>query len=182
MQRIDGPGDAALPDERATIAAQLGRDARGQVAVAARCPYGLPAVVRTSPRLDDGSPFPTLFYVTCPVAVRDIGTMEASGEMRRYEAALASDPDLRAAYADADRRYRARRDALVPLGEQMQTAGGMPQRVKCLHALYAHELADGNPIGALVRERIEPLDCPGPCVVGAARVPGHPGFRGKRGR
>jgi hypothetical protein len=169
--------------DREIVALQIGRDPRGAIAVVARCEYGLPSVVRTSPRLDDGSPFPTLYYLTCPMAVRAIGRLEATGKMKEYEAMLASDADLRAAYADADARYRAQRDAVLPLADEMQTAGGMPGRVKCLHALYAHDLADANPVGALARAEIEPLGCPGPCVSEEGeRAPGHPGFQGKKRR
>lgn len=181
MRGVPFPGDPTTRDERAIVAAQIGRDPRGEIAVAGRCPFGLPGVVRTSPRLDDGTPFPTLYYLTCPVAVRDIGRLEASGMMNDLNEQLAGDDELRASYAAAHERYRAQRDRLAVLDEPM-TAGGMPSRVKCLHALYAHEVADGNPIGALVRERIEPIDCPGPCVVDGERVPGHPGFAGKKRR
>jgi hypothetical protein len=139
----------------------------------------MPAAIRTSPRLEDGSPFPTLYYLTCPMAVRAVGRVEASGAMRALNDRLSAEPELRAAYEDAHERYRAQRDSLARL-EDPATAGGMPGRVKCLHALYAHELADGNPIGAVVRDEVEPLGCPGPCVGPEGRVAGHPGFGGKR--
>lgn len=167
-------------NDRDVVAQQIGRDPRGAMEVVVRCEYGLPSVVRTSPVLDDGSPFPTLYYLTCPMAVRAIGRLEADGTMEMYEQRLAEDETLRAAYERAHERYRAARDALVPLGDEQQTAGGMPGRVKCLHALYAHELADANPIGASVREVIEPLGCPAPCVTEEGRAPGHPGFAGKK--
>ena len=172
-------------DDRATVAVQLGREARGSVDVVARCQFGLPLVIRTSPRLDDGTPFPTLYYLTCPVAIRQIGRIEATGAMREMEARLETDEQLRAEYVRAHERYIAERDAIDTLDEPA-SAGGMPSRVKCLHALYAHERADGNPIGAIVRDRIEPLDCPGPCVEDvdgrASPTPGHPGFAGKKRR
>jgi len=172
-------------DDRVTVAVQLGRDPRGSVDIAARCQYGLPLVIKTSPRLDDGTPFPTLYYLTCPVAVREIGRLEAAGTMREMEAHLEDDEQLRDAYARAHERYIAQRDAIEKLDDPA-SAGGMPARVKCLHALYAHERADGNPIGAIVRDRIEPLDCPGPCVEDvdglASPTPGHPGFAGKKRR
>ncbi|MGZ4120994.1 MAG: DUF501 domain-containing protein [Actinomycetota bacterium] len=175
-----------MTDDRSTVAVQLGRDPRGSVEVVARCPFGLPLVIRTSPRLEDGSPFPTLYYLVCPVAVREIGRLEASGFMREMERLLATDPGVAEAYSRAHERYRAQRDAITALDDP-STAGGMPDRVKCLHALYAHERADANPVGAIVRERIEPLDCPGRCVTlddegRAVPVPGHPGFGGRRGR
>ncbi len=150
-------------------------------AVAHRCPCGLPDVVETRPRLGDGTPFPTLYYLTCPVAVRDVGRLEATGTMHQMNDRLAQDEDLRAAYEEAHERYRAQRDSLAQLEDPM-TAGGMPTRVKCLHALYAHEVADGNPIGAQVREAIEPIACPGPCVENGVRVGGHPGYAGKKRR
>ena len=173
-------------DDRATVSVQLGREPRGDVDVAARCPFDLPLVIRTAPKLPDGEPFPTLYYLVCPVAVRDIGRLEAAGAMRELEARLDEDEDLRVAYARAHERYLAQRDALDVLDEPA-SAGGMPSRVKCLHALYAHERADANPIGGIVRQRIEPLDCPGPCVQQAAdgtvsATPGHPGFSGKKRR
>ncbi|HLW16101.1 MAG TPA: DUF501 domain-containing protein, partial [Actinomycetota bacterium] len=104
-------------DDRATVAVQLGRDPRGSVDVVARCQYGLPLVLRTSPRLDDGSPFPTLYYLTCPVAVREIGRLEAGGTMREMESLLDDDEQLRAAYARAHERYIAQRDAISTLDE-----------------------------------------------------------------
>ena len=172
-------------DDRAIVAVQLGRDPRGSVEVVARCQYGLPLVIRTPPRLEDGTPFPTQYYLTCPVAVREIGRLEAAGTMREMEARLADDEQLQAAYARAHERYIAQRDAMETLDDP-SSAGGMPSRVKCLHALYAHERADANPIGAIVRDRIEPLDCPGPCVQesdgSVSATPGHPGFGGKKRR
>ncbi|MFN2614207.1 MAG: DUF501 domain-containing protein [Actinomycetota bacterium] len=178
------PGEPATARERAIVAQQLGRDPRGDIAVAARCTYGLPAVIRTSPELDSGEPFPTLFYLTCPIAVRALGGVEASGKMREYEKQLGDDDGLRADYERAHRRYVEMRDSIAALGRD-ESAGGMPVRVKCLHALYAHEVADANPIGALVRDEIEPLGCPGDCVSEGsdgtvARVPGHPGFSKRR--
>ncbi len=161
---------------------QLGRPPRGRTEVAARCPYGLPLVVRTDPLLDSGEPFPTLYWLVCPAATKAIGTMESEGRMRELNERLSSDAALAGAYRIAHEAYVAERDAIAVLPARA-SAGGMPDRVKCLHALYAHEAATArNPIGAMVREEIEPLDCPGPCVEidahGAAHAtPGHPHLR-----
>jgi uncharacterized protein len=133
-------------EDVAAIAAQLGREPRGLRAVAHRCRCGLPDVVETAPRLPDGTPFPTLYYLTCPRATAAISGLEASGLMREMTSRLA-DPDARAAYERAHKDYLARRDAaaddagLDRLPPGTQSAGGMPERVKCLHALVAHELA-----------------------------------------
>ncbi len=133
------------------VTAQLGRPARGIVEVASRCPSGHPNVVMTEPRLPDGTPFPTLYYVTCPRLSGAIGTLEASGLMAEMSARLSSDPALADAYAEAHRSYLAEREALgnVPEIEGI-SAGGMPTRVKCLHVLVGHALAKGpgtNPLG-----------------------------------
>jgi hypothetical protein len=54
------PGTVDPADERA-IRAQLGRPPRAIHGVGHRCPCGLPDVVTTEPRLEDGTPFPTTF-------------------------------------------------------------------------------------------------------------------------
>ncbi|AHH94180.1 DUF501 domain-containing protein [Kutzneria viridogrisea] len=132
-----------------TIAAQLGRRPRALRAVAARCPSGHPAVVQTSPRLEDGTPFPTLYYLTCPRLTSLASTLEAAGLMKEMTARLAEDEELAAAYLRAHQTYLAERDAIDPLGHEV-SAGGMPGRVKCLHVHIAHALAAGpgvNPFG-----------------------------------
>ena len=117
--------------------------------MAYRCDHGVPAVVQTAPRLPDGSPFPTLFYLCCSVLNSAIGRMEAGGAMREMTDELAADPGLAAAYRAAHEQYLALRNAIDDLGISV-TAGGMPDRVKCLHVLVAHSLAVGrgvNPLG-----------------------------------
>lgn len=136
-------------EDRAIVAAQLGRAPRAIRAVAARCPSGHPSVVQTSPRLEDGTPFPTLYYLTCPRLTSMVSTLEASGLMREMTDRLGTDPDLAAAYLAAHHAYLAERDAIESLGTGV-SAGGMPGRVKCLHVHLAHALAAGpgvNPFG-----------------------------------
>jgi hypothetical protein len=151
--------------DRAAVGAQLGRPPRAIRAVAYRCPSGHPAVIQTSPRLEDGTPFPTLYYLTCPRLTSLTSTIEASGLMREMTARLAEDADLAAAYLAAHRSYLAERDAIEPLGTDV-SAGGMPGRVKCLHVHVAHALAVGpgvNPFGdetvALLKAEWPAGDC-----------------------
>ena len=153
------------------VAAQLGRVPRGLQRVAHRCPCGLPDVVQTSPRLPDGTPFPTVFYLTCPRAAGAIGGLEAAGRMREMTERLA-DRELKARYAQAHQNYLDHRAAAAkladvePLPPGTQSAGGMPERVKCLHALVAHELAvpGSNPFGREALDEIGPWWSRGPCV------------------
>jgi hypothetical protein len=142
------------------------------MAVAHRCPCGQPDVVQTAPRLPDGTPFPTLYYLTCPRAAAAISRLEAAGLMRELTARLQSDPGLRALYTAAHEDYLARRveaaraAGLDPLPAGTQSAGGMPDRVKCLHALAAHALAvpGVNPLGAEAVQAAGEWWHAGPCA------------------
>ena len=141
-------GDLDPRDVRA-VGVQLGRTPRAMTGVAHRCPCALPDVVETKPRLDDGTPFPTLYYLTCARLVSQVGRLEAEGRMREMTDRLAADPGLAAAYRRAHDAYLAVRDAIEPLGTGV-SAGGMPDRVKCVHVHVAHAIAAGkgtNPIG-----------------------------------
>ncbi|MFI7278118.1 DUF501 domain-containing protein [Streptomyces sp. NPDC049879] len=152
--------------DTAVVRAQLDRPPRGLRAVAHRCPCGNPDVVETAPRLPDGTPFPTTYYLTCPRAASAIGTLEANGVMKEMTARLAEDPELAAAYRAAHEDYIARRDAIGVL-PGFPSAGGMPDRVKCLHVLVAHSLAAGpgvNPLGDEALAMLPEWWRKGPCV------------------
>ena len=143
----------------------LGRPTKARAAVAARCPNGLPTVLRCDPRDVEGKPFPTLFWLCAPAAASKIGGLESSGIMWDLTERLKTDVALRAAYGASTERFLALRDRL-PGGslEGDPTQGGMPDRVKCLHALYAHWLATGdNPIGAWVAVQLSPMPCHPQC-------------------
>jgi uncharacterized protein len=142
----------ATEDDLRVIETQLGRTPRDVHAIAYRCPCGKPAVVETPPRLSHGEPFPTFYYATCPRLTAAISTLETTGMMGQMNARLESDAELAGAYAAAHDDYIAARSALqmdVPEVENV-SAGGMPDRVKCLHSLIAHSLSAGpdvNPLG-----------------------------------
>ena len=156
------------PQDEAMVAEQLGRPPRAIREVGHRCPCGNPDVVTTEPRLPDGTPFPTTYYLTCPRATSLIGTLEGSGLMREMEGRLAVEPDLAAAYRAAHDAYLTDRTALGDVPEIAGvSAGGMPDRVKCLHVLAAHALAAGpgvNPLGDEVIDRLVDWWADGPCV------------------
>jgi hypothetical protein len=149
------PFDPPTAADIRTVTHQLGRPARNVIGIAARCVCGNPTVVSTQPRLDDGTPFPTLYYMCHPAATAAISTLEAEGVMPELAALLTG--ATAAAYQAAHESYLADREGIEHVDEIAGiSAGGMPTRVKCLHALAAQSLAAGpgvNPIGDLALER-----------------------------
>lgn len=182
---METPPPLTVPTEptvadTAAIEEQLGRPPRGLCTIAHRCPCGQPDVAETAPRLPDGTPFPTTYYLTCPRAASAIGTLEAEGVMKEMTARLGADPGLAAAYGAAHEDYVARRDAIEVL-PGFPSAGGMPDRVKCLHVLVAHALAAGpgvNPLGDEALAMLPEWWRKGPCVPAAGEAPGAPDTRG----
>ncbi|MBM6402062.1 DUF501 domain-containing protein [Phycicoccus sonneratiae] len=155
------------PEDLDAVTRQLGRPVRGVAEVAHRCPCGEPDVVRTEPRLPDGTPFPTSFYATCPRLTGALSTLESQGVMKEMTDRLEADPELRAAYERAHDDYLARRAELGDVPEVAGiSAGGMPTRVKCLHVLAAHSLGAGpgvNPLGDEALALLEPWWERAPC-------------------
>lgn len=160
------------PAARAAAEAQMGRPLQGRFRVASRCHLRLPVVLECHPERE-GRPFPTLYYLTCPLARIRVSRLEAAGGVRDWTARVEAEPELAQSLADAHRDYAARRSAhLDPadplhqeLAEKLVGGVGGSEGVKCLHMHYAHARVGGhNPIGQPVREAIEPLDCSGPCV------------------
>jgi hypothetical protein len=158
------PFDAPSERDIRVVSAQLGRPARDVVGIAARCVCGNPTVVSTKPRLADGTPFPTLYYLCHPAATAAISHLEATGVMAELTLEL-ENPEVAANYEAAHQAYLADRESLEVVDELAGiSAGGMPTRVKCLHALAGHSLAAGagvNPIGdlALARSAWSPDVC-----------------------
>ncbi len=156
-------------DDRAAVAAQLERPPRSPIEVAARCHLQLPVVIAVPPYLDDGTPFPTSFWLTCPLAVRRISRLESAGGVKAAERRLADDPALGQRYETATARYSADRDALIDADRTGPRpsggVGGTQFGVKCLHAQYA-DFAAGNDniVGEWTATDVEPLDCSVGCV------------------
>ncbi len=162
-------------NDRPVLEVQIGRPLRAESQVVVRCHLDLPVVAEVPPILDDGTPFPTRYWLSCPLASTRIGRLESIGGVRRMEAKVESDPLLRARLQEAHRRYARERDRLLPEGESPRPGGGVAGAtagVKCLHAHYAdHAAGNDNPVGEIVAAWVEPLDCDQPCVVGDAANP-----------
>lgn len=147
-----------------SVAAQIGRPPRGMWQVARRCACGLPQVIQTSPRLEDGTPFPTLWWLTCRALSAEIGRLESGGWMAGLNERLKTDERMRADLARSTKNYVARRDSLGPLGQAGHPGGG-PDHVKCLHAHTAHHLITGdNPVGRAVLAELGWREPARPCI------------------
>ena len=159
-------------DDAAVVSAQIGRPSRADGDVISRCHLDLPVVVRMPPLLDDGTPFPTRYWLTCPLAVLRIDRLEGIGGVSHMQKRVEADPGARDRLDAAHRRYAADRDAALPAGVERRPTGGVAgiegRGVKCLHAHYAdHRAGHDNPVGEVVAPWVEPLDCAVFCVVAA---------------
>ncbi|PFG29037.1 septum formation initiator family protein [Corynebacterium renale] len=130
------------PRDIEIITTQLGRTPRGVLEISYRTPDGQPAVVKTAPKLDDGTPFPTLYYLTDPRLTAEASRLEVAHVMKWMTQRLEDDAQLAEDYRTAHEYYLAKRNAIEDLGTEF-SGGGMPDRVKCLHVLIAYALAEG---------------------------------------
>ncbi len=151
------------------VEVQIGRPPRAPADVVVRCHLGLPVVTKVPPVLEDGTPFPTRWWLTCPLAQRRIGRLEGAGGVKAMDRRIAADQSFAARMSAAHERYAAERQAATPPEAVHRPSGGVAgieRGAKCLHAHYADTAAgNDNPIGELVAAWIEPLDCALPCVV-----------------
>ncbi len=154
---------------RQVVALQIGRPPRSDLIVMAVCHLGLPVTVQTPPILEDGTPFPTRYWLTCPLAVKRVSRIESAGGVKKMDARSESDPRFFRRLKSAHRRYAAQRDIDLPPDVPYGPSGGVAgsrKGVKCLHAHYAdHRAGNDNPVGEWTAPRVEPLDCDVPCVL-----------------
>lgn len=160
-------------DDRSVVELQIGRTPRSEVAVRVRCHLELPVVIDVPPILDDGTPFPTTHWLTCPLAMLRISRLESAGGVREADHLIASDGEIAEAFGIAMERYRRHRESRIPAEWNGPTpSGGIAGSqggVKCLHAQYADTMSGNeNPIGSLVLADVGNLDCSVPCVVEVA--------------
>lgn len=135
--------------------------------MAIRCHLGVPMVIENHPRLPDGAPFPTLFWLTCPILVKRVSRLESTGWMSLLNDRLGEDEQLRGRYEESITKLRERRDAHELIEDSGSPPGGGSDRVKCLHAHMATHLGQGgHPIGALTLAETGWPDCRTACVSG----------------
>ncbi len=161
--------------DRRVIALQIGRSPRSDTEEVSACHFGLPVVVLTPPVLEDGTPFPTRYWLSCPLAVKRVSRIEAGGGVKEMDRRARGDANFGARLEAAHLRYAAERDADVPSTARHRPTGGVAgsrKGVKCLHAHYADHLAgNDNPVGEWTAPQVEPLDCAAPCVMSTPEGP-----------
>ncbi|MCY3563146.1 MAG: DUF501 domain-containing protein [bacterium] len=165
----------AEPADRRVVAIQIGRAPRSDSRVVSVCHLGLPVVVEMPPLLEDGTPFPTRYWLTCPLAVKRVSRVESEGGVKAMDARSVRDPAFGARLQAAHRRYATMRDSEVPASARHRPAGGVAgarKGVKCIHAHYAdHRSGNDNPVGEWAAPLVEPLDCEVPCVLESPEGP-----------
>lgn len=154
---------------RQVVALQIGRPPRAESTLMSACHLDLPVVVKTPAVLEDGTPFPTLYWLTCPLAVKRISRIEATGGVKKMDARSNGDDAFGRRLEAAHLRYAAQRDVEIPPTVHHRPSGGVAgsrKGVKCLHAHYAdHRAGNDNPVGEWTAPQVEPLDCAVPCVL-----------------
>ena len=174
-----------LREIRQVVEVQIGRPPRSEVKVMSMCHLGLPVSVQAPPILEDGTPFPTRYWLTCPLAVKRVSRIESAGGVKQMDARAESDRQFARRLERAHRRYATHRDADLPTGARHRPSGGVAgsrRGIKCLHAHYAdHRAGNDNPVGEWTAPRVEPLDCRAPCVLLSSDGPAaNPDWRERR--
>jgi hypothetical protein len=150
-------------DDRAVVAAQLGREPRAFRRVVVRCPFGRPAVTEQAAYTPEGEPFPTTYWLTCRHLVAAVSRLEAAGGVERWSAEVEADDALRSDLERASDEQRAIRRELAD-GEGPDGGAALelgiggsrnPEALKCLHAHVAFALArPGYRLGEAILDEV----------------------------
>tara|TARA_Y100000590_G_scaffold280624_1_gene315284 strand:+ start:254 stop:775 length:522 start_codon:yes stop_codon:yes gene_type:complete len=155
--------------EKRIVEVQLSRSLRSNVEVVSSCHFNLPAVIKVPSNLDDGTPFPTSYWLTCPMYNKKVGSLESQGLIKELDNQLNKNEDLKKLWSDRQRSYEEERnkdkkkneEEIIPTGG----VGGASESIKCLHAHLADELATSkNYIGKIVLESVGGFNCEEPCI------------------
>ncbi len=156
-----------MDNEKKTVEAQLDRSVRSDINVTTKCHFNLPVVIKVPPNLDDGTPFPTSYWLTCPMYNKKVGSLESHGMIKELDKQLKENKKLYELWNERQDSYKEERDSenkgdqIVPSGG----VGGAKESIKCLHAHLADELAtEKNAVGKIVLESVGGFNCEEPCI------------------
>tara|TARA_B100000941_G_scaffold75266_1_gene51316 strand:- start:41 stop:556 length:516 start_codon:yes stop_codon:yes gene_type:complete len=163
-----------VTNEKQVVEVQLKRNLRSDIEVVAKCHFDLPVVVDVPKNLDDGTPFPTMFWLTCPMYIKKVSTLESHGMVKELDSQLNSNNKLRKLWSkrqknyekERNKKYKNIKNIISPSGG----VGGTLNSIKCLHSHLADELVTGkNIIGQIVLENVGGCNCLEPCVVNGSK-------------
>ena len=151
------------------VETQLNRSLRSKVDVVASCHFNLPAVIKVPSNLDDGTPFPTSYWLTCPMYNKKVGSLESQGLIKELDKQLNENKDLNQQWAERQKSYEEERNRENKNKENLINptggVGGAKESIKCLHSHLADELAtQKNIIGKIVLESVGSFNCEEPCI------------------
>ncbi|WP_243391655.1 DUF501 domain-containing protein [Pseudohalioglobus lutimaris] len=151
-------------EQRAAVAALLGREPRGLEAVPVLSAAREPMVIRVSSLVDD-KPFPTLYWLVDSALNYRIDGAEAGGLIAILQARIDQDAALQAAMVEDHRLHIADRDGFMDEIQRKRIAelgfcevfskrgiGGIADftRIRCLHTWYAAHMVRANTVGRLL--------------------------------
>jgi len=163
-----------VASEKQVVEVQLNRNLRSDIKVAAKCHFDLPVVVDVPKNLDDGTPFPTMFWLTCPMYIKKVSTLESHGMVKELDNQLNKNNMLNKSWSnrqksyekERNKKYKNTKNSISPLGG----VGGTLNSIKCLHSHLADEIVTGkNIIGKIVLENVGGCNCLEPCVVDGSK-------------
>ena len=155
-------------EDKEVIELQIGRPLRSSFTVSCRCHLDLPAVIKVPPKLDDSTPFPTTYWLSCPMMNKKIGALESQGLIKALDKELQDNSQLKSDWLKRQESYKNEREDLDDQNSYPKASGGVggaENSIKCLHSHTADELSTGlNPIGKIVLESIGSFNCDQPCI------------------
>ena len=163
-----------MTNEKQTVEIQLNRKVRSNINVVAKCHFDLPVVVDVPKNLDDGTPFPTMYWLTCPMYVKKVSTLESNGMVKNLDKQLVENKKLNKLWRkrqksyenERNKKYKNLTNTISPIGG----VGGTTKSIKCLHSHLADELVSGeNVIGKVVLESVGGCNCIEPCVIDGSK-------------
>ena len=163
-----------MTNEKQTVEIQLDRKIRSRIDIVAKCHFDLPIVVDVPKNLDDGTPFPTMYWLTCPMYVKKVSTLESNGMVKNLDKQLVDNKKLNKLWRKRQKSYENERNkkykSLPNIISPNGGVGGTTKSIKCLHSHLADELVSGeNVIGKVVLESVGGCNCNEPCIIDGSR-------------
>ena len=135
-----------VTSEKQIVEIQLNRNLRSEIKVVVKCHFDLPVVVDVPKNLHDGTPFPTMFWLTCPMYVKKVGTLESHGMVKELDKQLNSNKKLRKLWSkrqksyekERNRKYKSVNNTVSPIGG----VGGAVNSIKLFTFSFSRRISN----------------------------------------